>query len=481
MLGAIDENNNKVRPRKGDKAICPFCFEKVIAVCGDINIHHWRHEAINNCDSWKEPETEWHRDWKQKFPKEWQEYIIEKNNEKHIADIRTNSGLILELQNSSISNLTIQIRENFYQNMVWLINADYFKNNFQIRSLVTSNLRSLDNKYKPYLNQNNNIEDGLKDLNKLLAEYKSELNSSTDQYNRIQNLISDYTNKLSTIENIANELLTEKYHYGIFRDFNPESISNILNYNIRLVVIEKEFKNRANQINEIVCLPNSTIKGFENYKVVSFEQVSPKSFYKCKVVKTNTINTFFPEVIEIRSESNYRWYLSQKESFTLLIDLSNHLSKLKLEKENFEKEKKELSLLKEKTFTDLLIDIENWLIELKKEEQKNLNKIANSIIHLNENLERTKVEIEEERERLIEKAKRINKKLENEKKEEELVIKNGLKGKYSFYWKYRRKSWDYAACPLFLDFKDHIFEIVLENELKKITQQEFINIIKNWR
>jgi len=30
-------------PYKGGRAFCLFCNETVIAVCGEINIHHWRH------------------------------------------------------------------------------------------------------------------------------------------------------------------------------------------------------------------------------------------------------------------------------------------------------------------------------------------------------------------------------------------------------------------------------------------------------
>jgi competence CoiA-like predicted nuclease len=104
MLLANNEINERIIPVKGVRAFCPLCKEIVIAVCGEINIHHWRHETLTNCDPWKESETEWHRRWKEKFPKEWREYIISKYNEKHIADIRTESGLIVEFQNSSISS-----------------------------------------------------------------------------------------------------------------------------------------------------------------------------------------------------------------------------------------------------------------------------------------------------------------------------------------------------------------------------------------
>lgn len=55
------------------------------------------------------------------------------------------------------------------------------------------------------------------------------------------------------------------------------------------------------------------------------------------------------------------------------------------------------------------------------------------------------------------------------------------KGIYSYYWKRRRKSWDYSEKRIFLDFENHIFEILSENGLKKISKSEFIEKVKNWK
>src|SRR5690606_23934181 len=66
----------------------------------------------------------------------------------------TPHGLVLELQNSSISSTTIKIREQFYGNIVWLINANNFKDNFRIWSLVKSRLRQLDDNHRQMYNFN---------------------------------------------------------------------------------------------------------------------------------------------------------------------------------------------------------------------------------------------------------------------------------------------------------------------------------------
>ncbi|MBL7893856.1 MAG: hypothetical protein JNK50_01090 [Bacteroidia bacterium] len=50
----------------------------MLAKCGTINIWHWAHEAIENCDDWYEPETQWHRDWKEHFGEECSEMSPER-------------------------------------------------------------------------------------------------------------------------------------------------------------------------------------------------------------------------------------------------------------------------------------------------------------------------------------------------------------------------------------------------------------------
>lgn len=121
-----------------------MCGGTIIGKCGEIYAWHWQHHKDRECDPWQEHETEWHQKWKANFPDDWQEVIIKSNEEKHIADVKTAGGLVLEFQNSSISSTTIKIREAFYQNMIWVVNARTFKDNFKIRSVVSSRLRSIE-------------------------------------------------------------------------------------------------------------------------------------------------------------------------------------------------------------------------------------------------------------------------------------------------------------------------------------------------
>src|SRR5450755_3676026 len=116
-------NGIRAEAKKGFKGTCPYCEAELIAKCGDVKINHWAHLENRNCDPWWEPETEWHRSWKNNFPEDWQEFPFKdrETNERHIADIHTNDGLIIEFQHSAINPNERIARERFYINMIWVI------------------------------------------------------------------------------------------------------------------------------------------------------------------------------------------------------------------------------------------------------------------------------------------------------------------------------------------------------------------------
>lgn len=118
-------NNERSTPSPGVTGSCPACGSPVIAKCGNQRVHHWAHRGERACDHWWEPETEWHRNWKLNFPDEWQEVVMtdRKTGERHIADVRTAQELTLEFQHSHLRPEEHEARENFYGDMVWVVDG----------------------------------------------------------------------------------------------------------------------------------------------------------------------------------------------------------------------------------------------------------------------------------------------------------------------------------------------------------------------
>lgn len=125
-------DNTKTIATKGAKGICSNCGSEVIAKCGEFKQHHWSHKATRECDPWWENETEWHRNWKNQFPVEWQEIIKydAQTREKHIADICTHDGLVVEFQHSHINPQERITREVFYKPMIWVVDGTRLKRDF---------------------------------------------------------------------------------------------------------------------------------------------------------------------------------------------------------------------------------------------------------------------------------------------------------------------------------------------------------------
>jgi len=118
-------DSNRIEAQPGLKGKCPRCDRPVIAKCGAQRIHHWAHQKDKMCDRWWEPETDWHRSWKNNYAQDWQEVIRpdELTGETHIADICTPHSLVIEFQHSPINSLERISRERFYKDMVWVIDG----------------------------------------------------------------------------------------------------------------------------------------------------------------------------------------------------------------------------------------------------------------------------------------------------------------------------------------------------------------------
>lgn len=132
-------NGTRSEPFSNGRGICPVCESEVIAKCGSFVVHHWAHAPNQKCDPWWENETAWHRDWKNKFPAECREIIhFAIDGEIHRADIKTTTGIVIEFQHSQLSDSERLSREVFYRNLVWVIDGNEFKDNFDIFHMLPS-------------------------------------------------------------------------------------------------------------------------------------------------------------------------------------------------------------------------------------------------------------------------------------------------------------------------------------------------------
>lgn len=120
MQFALNEEGTRVEAERGVVARCPGCAAVLLAKATQsvLVAPHWAHRA-GDCDTWYEPESAWHRGWKEVFPVEQREVVMD----NHRADVRMRSGTVLEIQHSPITTQEIVERESFYGDMIWLLDA----------------------------------------------------------------------------------------------------------------------------------------------------------------------------------------------------------------------------------------------------------------------------------------------------------------------------------------------------------------------
>lgn len=117
----------------GGHGNCSTCGAPTVAKCGPRVMHHWAHASRRDCDPWWENETLWHREWKNRFPADCREIShVAPDGEIHRADIKTPTGIVIEVQHSAMTDAERSSREAFYGNLVWVVDGSGFRQNFDI-------------------------------------------------------------------------------------------------------------------------------------------------------------------------------------------------------------------------------------------------------------------------------------------------------------------------------------------------------------
>jgi hypothetical protein len=121
-LALVNGQRQEAQPSLPGK--CPACDHPMVAKCGEVRIWHWAHQGGRYCDHWWEPETEWHRAWKDVFPFDWQEVVHQaESGEKHVADVKTDRGWVVEFQHSYLKPEERRSRDAFYPKLIWVVNG----------------------------------------------------------------------------------------------------------------------------------------------------------------------------------------------------------------------------------------------------------------------------------------------------------------------------------------------------------------------
>lgn len=95
---------------------CPVCSGKLILRAGEVNAHHFAHEAGACPDHWHYDMSDWHKTMQEQFPIECREVVMKHNGEIHRADV-FKDGVVVEFQHSPITPQEFRERNTFYNTL----------------------------------------------------------------------------------------------------------------------------------------------------------------------------------------------------------------------------------------------------------------------------------------------------------------------------------------------------------------------------
>lgn len=474
MEKALNLNNESIRPTyTGQRGICEVCGSEVISKCGTIYPYHWAHKNNKDCDPWYEPKTAWHKKWQDYFPEYLQEVVIKKNDIYHRADILTEKGIVIEIQNSPISEDCLKAREIFYQNMIWIVNGDKFKNNLNSINLLKNKLKKLDLSIK--LSVRKAIKH--KHISNIISKFKK-IKSYNDilitNINIKHTYITEQNNILVLLKTASIEdsikLIHSKYRGETFKYFN---VLSDLKSNIQYCLTEIGTFNKT--LDDLLNLPEHIIDGV-SYREIIFNRLDLEKFKNIKAILKNDCNSLYKNYISFCSEIELVYKNSKYDLVYyfdcnyLICDIKKHISDLKdiitidrIEydrilneiinntikniNESLIENKKIINYYKLKHINNLFISVrlKRYIRRFKLLHNKNINNIVNNII--------TKGKIE--RNNIINKYSNL----------------------YVINWKWKRKAWDIATKPVYFDFGyDFLLMKVGEDLYKKVPIKEFLEL-----
>jgi hypothetical protein len=484
MTIGIDEYKNRITATPGAKASCQLCCENLIAKCGEIYQWHWSHKSDRDCDPWKEHETEWHRHWKNRFPFEWQEVPMSDDyGERHTADVKTDSGLVIEFQNSSISTSTIKIREEFYGNMIWVINAQSFKDNFKLGSIVKRKVKELEAEERdPYVPVEEEYKEKIDELAKVMKAKDEQIKPlferikiNREKLERFNILLTDVISFSDRIlKSWINDLYVEYELNPIVTNVESVYRKTLKNLKPALKENQEKLKIQQNHLTVLQNLPDKEIEG-RALKIVPFEYVTINNFRQVKVITRESFSTFFLEIKPMVTELDFQRLQYTHNNYVFILDLSQEIKSLKESINSLNRDLKQLedyvpsirnnvhelltANLRNMIFRierDILIDDEKWDVFLAEKDDLQIQKGTLEM-------------------RMADQVPISRREVIQDIRNRKFALMREMKGSYYFQWKHERRTWQVANEPIFFDIgESYLFRKVNDNLVVKITIEEFM-------
>ena len=442
MLVALDEFGNRISPFTGGRAVCQYCGNTLEGCAGEIVIPYWRHQKGIACDTWKGGETKWHRSWKMKYPMDFREVLVfNEEGERHIADIKNSKDLVIEFQNSPIDVKTIRIREDFYNNMLWVVNAQEFEKNFRLSDAVKHKREDIKKSYELELKEKCQYDECvLEDTKYRCADLKTKLSWKRREMECSMALIEamDLTDEVERLSQLE-RLHRHKYDVEIYSRI-PEFKREISEFRYGV----------QNLLRDLRKLKSYEVRAFgeNSFFIVPYDIIVKQKCEEVYVIEKSLINGLFPP-IKIEDETEFETFSHNKNAYYWLVE------------QKWEEYYVDKTVRMKSDFGELL---ESVLVKHRIDFKNRIKDLENEIYEKNKKIDFLDKKLCETKSRL-ERVYLANKKM----------IKSKYKNKYHLEWKNERKTWFYSNKVVFFDTgKGYLLKRVEKEIVEKVRIENFV-------
>jgi hypothetical protein len=420
-------------------------------------------------------------EWKNKFPETWQEVILTNEaGEKHIADIRTTSGTVLEFQNSPISSETIRIREQFYKDMVWVINAKPFLENLDLTERKEVELSKFqDEVSEDYSSVYERFEKLQSDLMIKKDSCERSLNNLSLPRYYLRNNVTNLASFIAELEdpNFKIPNLNKKYslYHSLqkYETFLPSGwLSNVYTLETKVDEAKQGYEQKLSVLQRMEKFQEIEVEG-QILKIIPLSAINQGNYQRVILISKAEENQIFKRKIKINSLLDLPNLKNRSEEYHFCMDISVAIATTRSEVESLfnQMNASQESALAE--YRSLRKRILQQLIDRLRQEQIEMEETESNYAGLKERVESYTTQWkdnEKNRSTIISHMMEVYNHGETRKQ-----ILSNYNDQFVFKWTHERKSWREAKAPIYFDFQDgNLYELLASNILRQIHPKDFI-------
>lgn len=403
--------------------------------------------------------------------------------ERHAADVKTDQGLVIEFQNSSISPSTIRIREEYYGNMIWVINAESFKDNFRLGSVVKRKVRELEaEEQDPYVPIEEEFKEKLEELSKQIEEKEKLIKPLFENIKSRREKVDYFNSILSDVPAFSHKIL-RSWINGAYVEYGLNIIiSGVENiHGCKIKNLKPSWKALQETLGKLernfAGLKKLEVKEINgvSLQIVPYEYITKDNYRSATLISRDSVNTLFLQTKILKTDFEYHQLTYNFDQFVFAMDLMPKIRELELKIECTKTEMKGLEdfipSIKDEIQNSFEAKIRDAIAEHEKhiesdDEKWNEHLIFKSDLQIKKGMLEMK---------MADDVERSKKEIVQEIRSKKFDVMRKMKGRYFFNWKHERRSWQAASEPIFFDIgEEYLFKKVSDNMVIKIAINDFM-------